>query len=879
MSEQEHPSGNTAQVQASIQAFSQKAVGGARVQDVCTLPEHVIHLGDTSWLLWRQFGLRGAGFPALPLLETVPLACADAVDQWIQAKETAECSRKEALAAVEQDLQELHDATRQTDRGRYLACLKARQFLMERRHAFKKAAALSEVTRCLVEKYEADIKAIQVKQKNAIDTFASASIDEAEKLAKLIGAERFREAVIWQNRQAFHSAIRGLLTPDARPTSASYRKKLMMAALYLQRYHLKNDSIGFFGPIGWGEITGGNESIQVDPGQALLAERTTYFEHWGIQLVAEQLGKDRRLGPFLVPKCMPLLSFQEGKVVNATGETLDLSLKQLLTFQACRNGWTAMHIAAYLLKVAGDHFADEADVYAVLESLRQADLISWTFHVPIRTHPQEALRDQIERIDDSALRTSLLCILDELEQARGEVARSAGNADQLDKALARLEATFTHLTHNAATREEGKMYAGRTLVYEDARRDIAVKLGDALLQTLAAPLSLLLKSGSWLAGEVAQAFKGVESQLYTQLSEELNSPVINALRFWQELYPRLFGLWGYCNQHIAVEFEQRWRRILSVPFEEKQVMYRSEDLREQVEELFPAPSQKYRFGRYHSPDIMIDAANVEAIQQDNYLLVLGEFHIAVNTLLAPPFYYQHPQPEKIIEAYERDLPELALLTVPPPGWPGVTTRGHILHVSPKNYRLVLAPEELYSSTPAQVIPLGDCVVEQGQHGLLLRIPDRGLSFDLIEVLADLLSLLTPGAFRPLFINAHVPRITIDRLVLCRESWQIAPQEMTFALERDEASRFMKARQWARAHGMPRFVFIGTPAERKPIYIDFASPISIAILSRAIRKEVEAQTTTRPVTISEMLPDPSHLWLPDAMGSRFTSELRLVALEA
>ena len=80
------------------------------------------------------------------------------------------------------------------------------------------------------------------------------------------------------------------------------------------------------------------------------------------------------------------------------------------------------------------------------------------------------------------------------------------------------------------------------------------------------------------------------------------------------------------------------------------------------------------------------------------------------------------------------------------------------------------------------------------------------------------------------------------------------------------------------HGMPRFVFVKTPIEPKPIYIDFASPIYVRILAKLIRQTTESEWVDPKITISEMYPAHDELWLTDADGERYTSELRLVALD-
>ncbi len=65
---------------------------------------------------------------------------------------------------------------------------------------------------------------------------------------------------------------------------------------------------------------------------------------------------------------------------------------------------------------------------------------------------------------------------------------------------------------------------------------------------------------------------------------------------------------------------------------------------------------------------------------------------------------------------------------------------------------------------------------------------------------------------------------------------------------------------------------------KPYYVDVDSPIYAEIFAKAVRQSEASASKGETITITEMLPDLEHLWLPDANGERYTSELRIVAVE-
>ncbi len=124
--------------------------------------------------------------------------------------------------------------------------------------------------------------------------------DAAGRLSRAIAGthadRRFQEALTWQNpglAQFLHDHDAG---PGAARRSKERQRELVIAS-YLQRYCLKNDTIGFFGPVGWASAGHGTAGLVVVPGEQLIARRTTYFEVWAIDKVAAAIaGQGRALG-------------------------------------------------------------------------------------------------------------------------------------------------------------------------------------------------------------------------------------------------------------------------------------------------------------------------------------------------------------------------------------------------------------------------------------------------------------------------------------------------------------------------------------------------------------------------------------------------------
>ncbi len=68
---------------------------------------------------------------------------------------------------------------------------------------------------------------------------------------------------------------------------------------------------------------------------------------------------------------------------------------------------------------------------------------------------------------------------------------------------------------------------------------------------------------------------------------------------------------------------------------------------------------------------------------------------------------------------------------------------------------------------------------------------------------------------------------------------------------------------------------------KPFFLDFESPIYVDNFAKMIRRSLKATAAAKPkspyITVSEMLPTPEQVWLPDA-GGNCTSEFRFVTLD-
>lgn len=866
------------QSHAGFLALQIEQIGDSNLgQAAAGLPEHLVPLDAEQWDLWRFVCLRGAGFPARQALDLSAPACTALVDQLILAEE--EYTRTQA-ATLEALNSELMYATGE----RHAQLVQAFRTISKLRppQAFSLAIPACDGIDALQVVYERLVR-LQTELPNA---FEAAMLTIARVVQTLAGDDRFREAVTWQNRQALQTGFETLLrsTPEQIVNQAKRRRNGTLVANYIQRYALKNDSIGFFGPIGCATLTASDVAISACPGPQLLEKRTVYFEGWCMEeLAAALVRENQQLLCWCAPRQMPHLYLAGTQLALPFAPPIKLSISQAAVFEACTGFHSARSIARrLLLNHSTNGLQNEAQVYTILDQLCASKRIVWALEIPPEGNaPEQALRYWLERIEEKDLREKSLASLERLEQARTAVSHAAGDPVRLDEALAKLETEFVELTSKTATRAEGKTYAGRTLVYEDCRRAIDVTFGPDLVRAMREPLPLLLTSARWYTYEIAKLYEQAFIDAFLELSSDSDSATVNLTDFWLWMQPFFYDDEQRLSDLILPEFQQHWLEIFALTDEQRnlhQLVYRASDLRERVLQRFSAPAPGWNAACYHSPDLLLDAKDVEAIQRGDYQVVLGELHIAMNTLQITAFLAQHPTPEDILQAVALDVPAPRVLPILSKDlFPIYRLRPSL--VTPKDFYLVYTPDVCAPiATPATVLTLSSLVVEERDGRLVARTRDDLYCFELIEVFAEFLSRLIYGSFKMFPPSKHMPRITIDQMVVSREAWYFAPQDLVFANEKTPLERFIATRRWAQRNEMPRFIFVKVATEPKPCFIDFDSPMYVEVFLKMVRQDMRKDPAMLSLAITEMLPTPDRLWLQDRDGEHYTSELRFVAVD-
>jgi hypothetical protein len=715
---------------------------------------------------------------------------------------------------------------------------------------------------------------LAAQRQRTADAVRAARLRAAEALQRTARDPLFREALTWQNRVVVRNTLDKLLEVAPHVDDAKARERRRVVAKYVQRYLLKNETIGFFGPIVWGSVDPTTAGFVATPGPSLVDKRVVSFEDWTIAAVAAQLSKDPEICDVFTPRRRPS-SWLDGSLLGMPpGEPRLLTATEAWLVARVDGERSVRDIA---IAAAGDpqsgvHSAEEAT--RELQRLGRENVITWGIEVPAELdHPERWLRARLERIADPTARARCLEPLDRLEAARARVAQAAGDPDALDARVAELESEFEALTGMSSKRGHGRMYVGRQTFFEDCRRAFDLRIGRAVLDRLAVPLTLILHSARWYTYEIARRFRVGFHEAYDRALAEGGERPLPLTTF----VTAARGLFSPDRYHIGPvvaavqrELQQRWGTILGVDPGDSAThprVVRAADCRDRVAELFRAPCPGWPRARYHSPDLMIAAASADGIARGDFTAVLGEVHANINTLLTHVAYRMHPERDAIDDAYEADM---AMVCVSP--IQSEIGRATNSPLAPRDHHVEVGPTR--SWRPRDHVHLaGDLYVERTRGRLRVRSRVRELDHDIVSFMEAYLSVEAAAHFQLLPPARHLPRVTIDRLVVSRERWSLEPAEFR-ALIGDAGGvedQVRRVRGWARALGLPRCVFASVPHEPKPFYVDFGSPSYIDIFVRCLGDAAR-------LAISEMLPGHDQLWLSDADGRSYTSELRFAAVD-
>jgi hypothetical protein len=681
----------------------------------------------------------------------------------------------------------------------------------------------------------------------------------------------FREAVAWQNPGVL-VALDGLVAAGpAGPRNVRRRERENVVAGYWQRYAAKSETIGFFGPVCWGTVEPGAAGVTVRPGPALVRERRLYLEYWALAAYADEVAGDPRVRRWLAPVLPPHLTVEEREVLRPAQPPAAVTATEAALLRRCDGTRTAVDLVDALVADESSGVRGQADGFLLLANLADRGLLRWDADLPQGFDAERVLRARLAAIGEPEARDRALAGLDRLSAARARVAAAAGDATALTAALAALDAEFTGLTGRAPRRRAGLPYAGRTLCHEETVRDLDFTVGGGLLDALAPALALPLQAARWLTCALAAAYREALRELYAELVAD--GPVRLA-DLWFLAQGPLFGSGDRPLDAVARDFTARWDRVFGlaeVPGDTARLTFTAESLAPRVAAEFPATHPGWSAGRIHSPDLQLCADSADALGRGEFLAVLGELHAAWPTFDGALFTEGHPDVAALRRALAADLGPHRLRPLYPPDYPRTGGRLVPSLAGPTDRELAFA--DAPGADRARLLPATAATVSEQDGQLVVTAPD-GHRLPVLEAFSALVAMHAAEAFKVMTDRPHTPRITVDRLVLARETWRTTVAGTGLVEGTDPAGRYLAVRRRRAALGLPERVFVRVATELKPSYVDLTSPLYASRLCLALRAADRAAGGGAPVTVTELLPDAEQSWLPDARGRRYVSELRL-----
>src|SRR3954470_8004652 len=384
--------------------------------------------------------------------------------------------------------------------------------------------------------------------------FAAAAMDGMRTLQEVAGSAAFQSAVAWQNRTVLDTGIAAFLRWDSvsGTRTSKMRQHAELVAHYWQRFCVKNDTIGFFGPVGWGAWDTAVKGVLVEPGDGLVEAKEVYFASWAIDALARTLDADPALRAWMAPRRVPYVRVAGGAVVTPARPPQPVGPDELRILELCDGSRPARDIQAVL--------GPGVDVTAVLDGLVKRRWIVWHVDVPVGVHPDRRLRAVLERVGDPDARERALDTLAVLERARDRVRAAFDDADQLTAAMVALEADFESLTDAAAQRVKDPRTAPcRRLVYADTIRSAQVRVGAGVFDALA-PMEHLFAAAAWLTSSLAER---VMTRVRAVVERHTaDGAPLDLASCWFACMPVLHGDAAADAAELQQEFWRRWQDIL-----------------------------------------------------------------------------------------------------------------------------------------------------------------------------------------------------------------------------------------------------------------------------------------------------------------------------
>ncbi len=801
---------------------------------------------DERWRLWRDIVVRGTGFPVAVLASLSLPAPGRACDDWLRA----EAARTEANATA-----------------RRLCYTKLAACDADRRRAWRAAMRQLKQGRLPPPSGDADFDACVAelgRTQSAADA-AAAEFDRVfgdsarattKQLRRWAADEHLREAVAWQNPPAVATALDPLLeapvTADGIATSARHE---LLVARYLQRYAAKNDTVGFFGPVGWAEVGGDDRALDMRPGPRITVDDRADFEPWAVGALAQAIAADGALRVHLRPWRHPSLRAGAGPgELTLLERAFRLPPLEQVVLALC----DGRRSVGEVLDAAAPGAGHRADAGEALERLVAGSFVSLAPRVPATADAIDRLRNFVDALPRCEARDGWLRTIDALRASAADAAGARGRPDDVLRATHRLAEEFARHAGRSAYRPADHATWGRSLLCLDTTRDLELTIGEPLARDLADALRPVLDAAHWFSCQVHAQLAEFADALFDEHARGGRIP-LDAL--WLQMQRRGEAVRAIVDD-VVEQLAERWAEATSDASPSGTAAGAAA--------VFGDATSDWPGARFQAPDVMIAAASAEEAAEAQF--VLGELHPADRSLMREVFVARHPDRAALRRSVEAAQPEPELR-------PLIRTRdpqARMRTMPEADFVFDIECDTVVSPQPAQrVLRSGALWVERRSAGLRIVDRDNGREFPWHSFLGPQVTVLGSQRFRLYAPAPYRPRVTIGRLVVARETWRLDLAPFAAWRRLSRSARYTEVRRLARSLGWPRWVFYRLPGQPKPLYLDLDSLCFVDLFARMASAAACSGHPTAEVT--EMLPTPEQCWLADCRGDRYTSEWRMLFL--
>lgn len=658
-------------------------------------------------------------------------------------------------------------------------------------------------------------------------------------LRDIVVTSRFQEALWLSNPGVYETGWQYYQRHwdiNMRPSKMKHLERRFYT--YLQRFCAKNDTTSFFGPLNYGTC-GEREQAAYHQTPEMIRARRVFLAYWAVEALAQCIANDSAAHPYLIPRRHPARGWKatdQEKVENA--------------IYACSDGEQRIIDIATHLKLPLEDIVRTAGALAEQGWLLLAPVLP-----PATLLPLDLLTATVQAWPDIPPRQCWLSILKQFAELCARF--TTANFEERRSILASAEEFFTTVVGSPTRRGQGKMFQDRSLLYEECLGNIdAFHLSRKHSQTLKqalAPIASLCASFSeaWWYDLRARADALFES--LRPGGQPLRFTTF--IRHWRARFPTL-------PPTPKADALQRLLCELVKPYHNEHMCQL--DLSE-LARLCTESEHHY----ICSPDILLAAASEQELFAGHFTVILGEIHHGVQPAGWILLFAEDQQAwQKAITGClprptEHSTPANLILgrhmKTAPPEFPGPGVQAS----APSERLHQLNLSDLFVKREGGQLYLGRAH-EPG--GLLFYPPSYGVP----DVLYAPFAVFSYPLMRAIQVRLeeHTPRIEIGGAVYQRERWDLATTMLPeCSKQRASFDLLLAFARFRRRFDMPERVFVRTPAEPKPVYIDFQDVFALEMLTH-----LASQSDT--ITFVEMYPGPRDLWLRDDHG-RYCSEFRLL----